>query len=68
MNLDLALKVGGRSNESPLTPLGKAQAAALGTALSDKVSPYIQRESLVCFSSTALRTQETANLVMSKLG
>lgn len=68
MNLDLAHKVGGRSNESPLTPLGKRQASALGAALSIELRSHAEAEKISCYSSTAVRTRETASLVISRLG
>mmetsp|Transcript_8449 Transcript_8449/g.21132 ORF Transcript_8449/g.21132 Transcript_8449/m.21132 type:complete len:227 (-) Transcript_8449:277-957(-) len=64
MNLDLALRVGGRSNESPLTPLGIKQAQALGkhysvAARHPTLGPV--------FTSTAVRARETARLVLEQL-
>jgi broad specificity phosphatase PhoE len=69
MNLHLAEKVGGRSNSSPLTLLGRKQSAALGCALQSALNRYnTPATSLMYFSSTAVRAIDTARAVMSGLG
>lgn len=56
MNLRLDTRIGGRSNGSPLTPLGVAQARALGARLARAITPAPAS----IHSSTAVRAAETA--------
>ena len=68
MNLDLASKVGGRSNSSPLTPLGEKQARALGRHLARHLASSDQHhQTLPIFSSTAVRAYDTARLMAHEL-
>lgn len=67
MNLELKDKVGGRSVGSPLTRLGEDQSVSLGTFLSAVLSPA-EIEQARFFSSSAVRTKETARIVMEKMG
>ncbi len=56
-------RIGGRSNETPLSPNGKIQAQLLGKRL--------QKEGIIfsqIFCSPARRTQETAEIVCSIIG
>lgn len=69
MNLALADKVGGRSNASPLTPLGERQSTHLGahlkrTLLASGASP----SDLRCFCSTAVRAVDTARRALEAAG
>lgn len=69
MNLELADKIGGRSNSSPLTPLGEHQAKTLGLYLRKAITAqYGKPTELKFFSSTAVRALETARLTMVELG
>ena len=69
MNLELKDKIGGRSNQSPLTPLGEHQAKMLGRHLRKAISIQEgQPTELKYFSSTAVRALETARLSMLELG
>lgn len=63
MNLGLASNVGGRSNSSPLTPLGLEQAKQLGCHLQQTVAG----SSLRVYSSTAVRARETALAALDAL-
>jgi probable phosphoglycerate mutase len=66
MNLELATKIGGRSNPSPLTPLGERQSRALGRHMrrlataAGTAPPF--------FASTAVRAYETARLMLEEMG
>lgn len=67
MNLELKDKVGGRSNASPLTETGMAQATTLGRFLRDTLT----KEEIAMarfYSSTAVRASETAKIIMEHLG
>ena len=66
MNLELADKIGGRSNASRLTPLGEAQSVALGRHLRATLCPPAAE--LRCFSSTARRALDTGRIVLEELG
>jgi len=68
MNLDLAEKIGGRSNESPLTLLGEQQALALGIHLKNALSQQgCPAHTLKYFASTSKRSIDTAKLAMKEL-
>ncbi len=60
MNLRVKTHIGGQSNSSPLTPLGRAQAAALGAYLAS-MQPALATPVL---SSTAVRAQDTAAIMV----
>lgn len=65
MNLDLANRIGGRSDSSPLTELGERQSLALGRRIKDMFQQAgIQPSSANYFSSTAVRAKQTAILTM----
>jgi broad specificity phosphatase PhoE len=68
MNLEITEKIGGRTNHSPLTPLGEQQARALGAHLA-KALQHAGTPLPHCsfYSSTAVRAQETAKAVMAAL-
>ena len=69
MNLELVDKVGGRSNESPLTQLGIEQSQKLGVHLRKILAAKgIAPHAVKYFSSTAVRTIHTAQLMMAELG
>lgn len=70
MNLELADKVGGRSNSSPLTAHGRQQSQALGRHLHKVFIAQGLKPTENCnvFSSTAVRAVETARLAMQALG
>ncbi|HIH24330.1 TPA: histidine phosphatase family protein [Candidatus Woesearchaeota archaeon] len=53
----------GRSNESPITPLGERQAHALGAYLKDESITFDE-----VYTSPALRTRETARIVCGHIG
>jgi len=55
--------IGGRSNETPLSQLGELQALWPGERLRNEEVRFDQ-----IYSSTALRTQQTANIVCEKIG
>ena len=55
--------IGGRSNHAPLSQLGKFQALWLGERLRNEEVRFDQ-----VYSSTALRTEQTANIVCEKIG
>lgn len=69
MNLDLADKIGGRSNDSPLTPLGQKQARRLGTHLHSFLvnNGYSLEGGIKAFSSTAVRSVDTARLALEAI-
>lgn len=60
-NLDHHL-IGGRSNETPLSPLGGFQALWLGERLRNENIKFDQ-----IYSSTAVRTQQTAKIVCDRI-
>ncbi|KAG7673313.1 hypothetical protein Ndes2526B_g03250 [Nannochloris sp. 'desiccata'] len=69
MNLELTDKIGGRSNSSPLTPLGEHQAKTFGIHLRKAITAQNGNPTeLKYFSSSALRALETARLAMLELG
>jgi broad specificity phosphatase PhoE len=69
MNLELTDKIGGRSNGSPLTPLGEHQSKILGLHLRRALTAQGGKPTdLHYFSSTAVRALETARLTMEELG
>src|SRR3989338_7090495 len=55
--------IGGRSNHTPLSPLGGLQALWLGERLRNEEVIFDQ-----VYSSTAIRTRQTANIVCEKIG
>ncbi len=55
--------IGGRSNETPLSPLGEFQALWLGERLRAEDIKFDQ-----VYSSTAVRTQQTAKIVCKQTG
>ena len=62
-------KIGGRSNSSPLTPLGEHQSRSLGRHLRKAITAQGGKTTdLHYFSSTAVRALETARLTMLELG
>lgn len=68
MNLVVDQKIGGRTNHSPLTPLGEAQARALGAHLRRELAQaQCPPERCHFFSSTAVRAVDTARAVMDAL-
>jgi broad specificity phosphatase PhoE len=67
MNLELKDKVGGRSNESPLTPQGEQQASELGRFLLKTLSK-MEISKARFYSSTAVRASDTARIMMEHLG
>jgi broad specificity phosphatase PhoE len=64
MNVNVDKFIGGRTNESPLTPLGLRQAAALAARL--KACGW--KEPPPCFSSTAIRAEHTMQMAAAALG
>jgi broad specificity phosphatase PhoE len=67
MNLKQAAIVGGQSNESPLTPVGVAQAKALGRhLLARHLAPHAA-PALVT-SSPAVRARDTARIALREAG
>ncbi|KAI7842584.1 hypothetical protein COHA_003688 [Chlorella ohadii] len=68
MNLTVDQRIGGRTNHSPLTPLGERQAQALGAHLRAALAHAgVQPQRCAFFSSTAVRAVDTARLVMQAL-
>lgn len=68
MNLHVTERIGGRTNHSPLTPLGEAQAAALGAQLRAELAHHgVQPHRVRVFSSTAVRAVDTAQHVLAAL-
>lgn len=63
MNLEVSQLVGGRSNDSPLTPLGEKQSDLLGERLSSVGIGFDE-----VYSSPALRTRETAERSCACIG
>jgi broad specificity phosphatase PhoE len=63
MNLRQGAIVGGQSNASPLTPLGEAQAAALGRHLPRILAPH--GAPAVVVASTAVRAADTARRALA---
>ncbi|GBG29614.1 Fructose-2,6-bisphosphatase TIGAR [Hondaea fermentalgiana] len=57
-------RVGGRSNESPLTELGEEQARKLGEWLRDEDKTCFD----AMFASTAVRAKETARIALQTVG
>lgn len=69
MNLELSTKIGGRSNSSPLTPLGVRQSRALGRHLRKLAAAAGTAPAAVpFFASTAVRAYETARLILEEMG
>ena len=67
-NLTVDQRIGGRTNHSPLTPLGERQAQALGAHLRAALAHAgVQPQRCAFFSSTAVRAVDTARLVMKEL-
>ncbi|KAL4424511.1 hypothetical protein ABPG77_006820 [Micractinium sp. CCAP 211/92] len=68
MNLHVTERIGGRTNHSLLTPLGEAQAAALGAHLRAELAHMgVQPHRVRVFSSTAVRAVDTARHVLAAL-
>mgnify|MGYP001810320319 CR=1 FL=1 len=68
MNLRVSEFIGGRTNHSPLTPLGEQQAAALGAHLRAELAHAGVPPSRVrVYSSTAVRAVDTAQAVIKAL-
>ncbi len=55
--------IGGRSNDSPLSPLGEFQALWLGQRLREQEIKFDQ-----IYSSTAVRAQQTAHITCRQMG
>lgn len=67
-NLTVDQRIGGRTNHSPLTPLGERQAQALGAHLRAALAHAgVQPQRCRFFSSTAVRAEDTARIVMEAL-
>lgn len=62
MNLSVAERVGGRSNSSPLTQLGKDQAHQLGVWLREQGVTFD-----AVFASVAVRARETAKIMVKSM-
>lgn len=68
MNLHVDERIGGRTNHSPLTELGEAQAAALGAHLRAALAHAgVPPQRVRVYSSTAVRAVDTAKHVMAAL-